>query len=161
MPEDVNRRVTLDFQRSPGHLVRRCLQLHSTFFAEATAGYEITAPQWAALRALHERPGIEQAKLAEIVAYDRSTIGGLIDRLESKGLVCRSFDVTDRRLKRLNLTPAGHRLFETLRDRVRGVTNRFVEPLSADEVEQLLQLLERLLDRTQADETAPAARAAV
>jgi MarR family transcriptional regulator, lower aerobic nicotinate degradation pathway regulator len=142
--------VALEFQRSPGHLVRRCLQLHSTMFAEATAGYDITSPQWAALRALHERPGIEQAKLSELIAYDRSTIGGLVDRLESKGLVGRSFDVADRRLKRLNLTPAGHRLFEELRDKVRSVTHRFIEPLEPDEVEQLLSLLERLLDRSEA-----------
>jgi DNA-binding MarR family transcriptional regulator len=128
-------------------------------FAEATAGHDITPPQWAALRALHERPGIEQAKLAEIVAYDRSTIGGLVDRLETKGLVCRSSDATDRRLKRLNLTPTGRQLFEALRDKIRSVTNRFVEPLAPPEVEQLLSLLERVLQREALDADATARRA--
>lgn len=142
--------MALEFQRSPGHLVRRCLQLHTTMFAEGTAGYDITSPQWAALRALHERPGIEQAKLSELIAYDRSTSGGLIDRLEAKGLVCRSADVVDRRLKRLNLTPAGHVLFEKLHERVRAVSTRFVAPLSKSETEQLLSLLERLLEPAEA-----------
>ncbi len=77
-------RVALDFQRQPGHLIRRCLQLHHTMFADGVAGHTITVPQWAAIRALHEFPGIEQAKLSELVAYDRSTIGGLVDRLEAK-----------------------------------------------------------------------------
>lgn len=153
--------MALEFQRSPGHLVRRCLQLHTTMFAEGTAGYDITSPQWAALRALHERPGIEQAKLSELIAYDRSTSGGLIDRLEAKGLVCRSADVVDRRLKRLNLTPAGHALFDALHNQVRAVTHRFVEPLAPDERELLLSLLERLLDRQPARDEAPSQPAAV
>jgi DNA-binding MarR family transcriptional regulator len=153
--------VTLQFQRSPGYLVRKCLQLHSAFFAEATAGFDITPPQWAALRALHDRPGIEQTKLAEIIATDRSTIGGLIDRLESKGFVYRGADSKDRRLKRLSLTPAGHALFTSLSDKVRSVTNRFVEPLQPEEVEQLLQLLERLVYRDEAGATELSQRTAV
>ncbi len=143
--------MALDFQRAPGHLIRRCLQLHGALFAEGTAGHGITSAQWAALRALHECPGVEQVKLAELIGYDRSTIGGLVDRLESKGLIGRSFDAADRRLKRLNLTPAGHQLFDLLRDRVRAVTHRFTSPLSAEEVDKLVSLLQRLLDREYAD----------
>jgi DNA-binding MarR family transcriptional regulator len=142
--------MKLDFQRSPGHLIRRCLQLHGTLFAEHTNGYGITSPQWAAIRALHECPGVEQAKLAELIAYDRSTIGTMVDRLEAKGLVERSADAADRRLKRLNLTPAGHVLFEKLHERVRAVSTRFVAPLSKSETEQLLSLLERLLEPAEA-----------
>jgi DNA-binding MarR family transcriptional regulator len=153
--------LALEFQRSPGHLVRRCLQLHTTMFAEEMAGYDITSPQWAALRALHERPGIEQAKLSELIAYDRSTIGGLVDRLEAKGLVGRSADAVDRRLKRLNLTPAGQALFETLHHKVRAVTHRFVEPLAPEEIDQLLSLLERLLARRPADAESLSRAAAV
>ena len=142
--------MPLDFQRSPGHLIRRSLQLLNTFFAEGTAGLGITAPQWAALRALHECPDIEQIKLSDIIAYDPSTIGGLVDRLEAKGLVGRSLDASDRRLKRLNLTAAGHVFFEAYRENVRAVTNRYIAPLEPAEVEQLVSLLERLLDRSTA-----------
>jgi DNA-binding MarR family transcriptional regulator len=139
------------FQRSPGHLIRRCLQLHGAMFAEHTNGYGITSPQWAAIRALHECPGVEQAKLAELIAYDRSTIGTMVDRLEAKGLVERRADASDRRLKRLHLTSAGSALFETLHRRVRAVSTRFVAPLSKSETEVLLSLLERLLDAEGAD----------
>jgi MarR family transcriptional regulator, lower aerobic nicotinate degradation pathway regulator len=138
--------VTFDFQRSPGHLIRRCLQLHGAMFAEHTDGYGITSPQWAAIRALHECPGVEQAKLAELIAYDRSTIGTMLDRLEAKGLVERRSDAADRRLKRLHLTAAGAALFDALHQRVRSVSSRFVAPLSKKETELLLSLLERLLD---------------
>ena len=138
--------MKFEFQRQPGHLIRRALQLHGTLFAENTNGYGITSPQWAALRALHECPGVEQAKLAELIAYDRSTIGGLVDRLEAKGYAARSSDAADRRLKRLNLTPAGQAVFDALHARVRAVSTRFVSPLSTAETEQLLSLLERLVD---------------
>jgi len=146
-PNPYSERVTLDFQRQPGHLIRRCLQLHHTMFADGVAGRNITVPQWAAIRALHEFPGIEQAKLSELIAYDRSTIGGLVDRLEAKGLVARSQHAADRRAKLLNLTAEGQVLFESLHSRVREVTSAFVAPLSPDEAAQLVALLERLLDR--------------
>ena len=116
-------------------------------FVQATAGHGITPGQWAAVRALYEFPGVEQARLADLIGCDRATTGGLVDRLESKGLVERRADQNDRRLKRLTLTTAGEGLFDQLRDSVRGVTNHFVAPLSSEEREQLVTLLERLLER--------------
>ncbi len=137
--------MTPGFQRTPGHLVRRAHQLHNTIFAQETLGHDITAPQFAALRALSEFPDIDQTTLSRIIAFDRATIGGLVERMEAKGLVRRSTGRDDRRVRRLRLTAQGSALLEKLRPRLVRVSERMLEPLAPHERQQLLDLLERVL----------------
>jgi DNA-binding MarR family transcriptional regulator len=134
-----------DFYRSAGHLVRRAHQIHDTIFAEETAGFDITSPQYAALRAVAEYPEIEQTALSDAIAYDRSTIGGLVDRLEAKGMLRRTIGTRDRRTKLLTLTPAGTELLRKLKSRVPRVQERILAPLSARERATFLALLERVV----------------
>ncbi len=137
--------MTKGFQGTPGHLVRRAHQLHNTIFSQETLGYDITAPQFAALRALHEYPDIDQTTLSKIIAFDRATIGGLVDRLESKGLVRRTTDDRDRRIRSLRLTLQGRSLLRRLRPILERVSERMLERLSADEQAQFIGLLERII----------------
>ena len=57
----------------PGHLIRRLHQISvSTFTAETAAeGFDLTQVQYAALFTLRGHPGIDQATLAGLIAYDR------------------------------------------------------------------------------------------
>ena len=135
-----------DLYRSAGHLVRRAHQIHDTIFAEETSGYDVTSPQYAALRAVAEQPGIEQTALSDAIAYDRSTIGGLVDRLEAKGMMRREAGTRDRRTKQLTLTPAGTKLLRELQSRVPRVQKRILAPLSAEEQATFTALLERVVD---------------
>lgn len=98
----------------PGHLIRRLHQIHVSVFAERMrgAGLDLTSPQFGALMALSERPGIDQATLAGIVALDRPTTGGVVERLEARGLIARTPSSRDRRAKALSLTEAGLALLE-------------------------------------------------
>src|SRR5689334_11413862 len=57
-------------------------------------------------------------KLAETLACDASNVTGLVDRLESRGLVRRRPSPADRRVRVLDLTPTGARLRELLVDRI-------------------------------------------
>jgi DNA-binding MarR family transcriptional regulator len=132
--------------RSIGHLVRRTHQLHNMVFAEETAECDVTAPQIAALHALEVFPDIDQTRLSAIIAYDRATIGGLVDRLEAKGYVRRSESYGDRRRKRLNLTAAGRTLLDDLRPNLTRVQRRILAPLSPEEQTTLLDLLERVIE---------------
>jgi DNA-binding MarR family transcriptional regulator len=72
---------------------------------EAAAAAGVTAAQAAVLMML--RKPLSMAKLAEQMGCDASNITGMVDRLESKGLVVRSTDATDRRVKRITLTAGG------------------------------------------------------
>ena len=50
------------------------------------------------------------SRLADTLSCDASNVTGLVDRLESRGLVRRQSSLQDRRVKVLQLTPAGARL---------------------------------------------------
>jgi DNA-binding MarR family transcriptional regulator len=137
--------MTSAFQRTPGHLVRRAHQRHGTIFAEETAGDDVTAPQFAALRALEAFPGIDQSALSRVIAFDRATIGGLVERLEAKGLVHRTTGVHDRRVRSLRLTAAGRGALRRLRPKAQRVSERMLAPLTAEERATFLALLERIV----------------
>ena len=68
--------------------------------------------QFAVLQALEAQPGVDQKTLAHLVSFDTSTIGAVIDRLEAKALLTRSLSPEDRRVRLLNLTPAGQAMLE-------------------------------------------------
>jgi DNA-binding MarR family transcriptional regulator len=133
------------FVRTLGYLVRRCHQAHNVIFAELTDGHNITSPQWAALRAIDAYPGLDQATLSDVIAYDRATIGGLVDRLELKGLVRRSVGA-DRRAKQLNLTEGGHALIDAAGPMLAKLPERLLERLDPEERTTFIRLLERILN---------------
>ena len=109
-----------------GHLIRRLHQQSTQVFQSETlaAGFELTSVQFAALDAVAAQPGIDQASLAAAISFDRATIGGVIDRLELKGLVQREVSEADRRARCLRLTPAGRRLLAAVRPVVERLAAR-------------------------------------
>ena len=129
----------------PGHLVRRLHQISTSVFAErmATAGHDVTPVQYAALATLADHPGIDQATLAGLIAYDRVTIGGVVDRLEAKGLIERAVNDRDRRSRVLKLTGAGAALAADLAPIVIGLQDDILGGLDAGERARLLELLEK------------------
>lgn len=116
MHEAVNGRQAVHVTEMAGHLIRRLHQHSTQVFAARTkdAGFDITPVQFAALDAIKDTPGIDQAGVAERIAYDRATIGEVINRLVAKGLVERAVNDTDRRARVLRLTADGVETFEAL-----------------------------------------------
>jgi DNA-binding MarR family transcriptional regulator len=49
------------------------------------AGHALTSVQTAATGAIHANPVINHSSLAELIAHDRATFGGVVERLEAKG----------------------------------------------------------------------------
>ena len=90
-----------------------------------------------------ERP-MPMGQLAETLACDASNVTGLVDRLESRGLVSRRPSAEDRRVKVLVLTPTGSRLRALLLDRMTAPPAA-LERLSLREQRELVRLLTRLL----------------
>ena len=83
-------------------------------------------------------------QLAATLACDASNVTGLVDRLESRGLVRRRPAAGDRRVKVLVLTPTGARLRAVIVDRM-AAPPAALERLSAVEQRALVRILERLL----------------
>jgi DNA-binding MarR family transcriptional regulator len=130
-----------------GHLIRRLHQQSTQVFQARTrdAGLDLTSVQFAALDAIAGQPGIDQASLAETISFDRATIGGVIDRLEGKGLVERVVSDQDRRARLLHLTREGKRLLAASRPVVEALQAQILEPLSASERAAFMALARKAL----------------
>ena len=131
-----------DVSRMPGHLIRRLHQISTHVFMARTreAGFDLTPVQFAALDAIRENPGIDQAGLADAVAKDRATIGAVADRLEQKGLVSRKVNVRDKRARKLALTDEGDALVATLRPLVEQLQAEILPGLDETEYQLFIEL---------------------
>ncbi len=118
-----------------GHLIRRLHQQSTQVFVQRThaAGFDLTPVQFAALDAIHASPATDQARVAEMIAYDRATIGGVIERLEQKGWIRRVVSERDRRARELSLTPEGLRVRDALLPIVRALQGDILQSLDEQE----------------------------
>lgn len=144
---DTRDRGETEIHTMPGHLIRRMHQASTAIFdiEMRRAGFDLTPVQYAALNVIGRRPGLDQATLAAEIAYDRVTIGGVVDRLEQKGLLRREIDREDRRSRRLYLEVSGADLLQAVGPSVHRVQDEMLDGLSIDERQSLLDLLRKAL----------------
>jgi DNA-binding MarR family transcriptional regulator len=99
----------------------RAVDLYSHWLAEE---HGLTGPQLAVLRAAAQHPAMTPGRLAAAVHLSRSTVTGIVDRLEVRGLVVRSRNAKDRRSVVLSVTEKGEDLLKAapplLQDRLRN-----------------------------------------
>jgi DNA-binding MarR family transcriptional regulator len=134
-----------DFVHAPGHLIRRAQQMAVSVFAENLAAFDVTPVQFAILNALIDTPGTDQVSLAARVALDAATSGSVIGRLEAKGWVRREASPQDRRRKLLWLTAKGKKAVIAMAPQVTQVQALILQPLQAQEQQQLMDLLAKLV----------------
>ncbi len=130
----------------PGYLFRRMQQIAVTIFMEECKAFDLTPVQYAALVANRTHPGIDATRLSAVIAFDRSTLGNVIERLESKGLVERKPAREDKRVKLLTLTRSGAALLRNIMPSVDRAQARMLQPLKAADRKTLLALLSQLVD---------------
>lgn len=82
-------------------------------YALQAAEFDLTLGQGKVLIALQPGESIAMRELADRIRFNRSNLTGVVDRLEERGLLHRKPDPTDRRVKELELTPAGTELRST------------------------------------------------
>lgn len=132
----------------PGHLARRFQQIAVAVFhmEVSAAGYDLTPVQYAALRAVEADPGLDQATLAGRIAYDRTTITGVVDRLAQKGLVLRATNTADRRVRELRCTDEGRRVLRDVEPAVEAAQRSMLRGLTSDEAADFLRLMRKAID---------------
>lgn len=99
---------------------------------------------WIVLSALSEEGVVSQTVLASRVHVEGATITHHVDRLEELGLVRRRTDPADRRVRRIEPTPAGRRLHKRLLAETRKLEAAMLDGLGEDERDQLGRLLDRI-----------------
>jgi len=147
----------MDLFQMPGHVIRRLHQRSTNLFQREMkqAGQDLTPVQFAALQAVAAQPGIDQAGVAGRIAYDRATIGGVIERLEHKGFVTRVISPRDRRAREVRLTPAGQQLLSEIEPIVAAFQPRILPGLSDQERQQFLALATQAIKVAEAPEIDP------
>ncbi|KIC08169.1 MarR family transcriptional regulator [Leisingera sp. ANG-M1] len=135
----------LDIHTLPGHLIRRLHQISVAQFMErmAAEGVDLTPVQFSAMAAIRSHPGIDQASVAGLIAYDRATLGKVVDRLAEKGLVARKVSKADRRAREVRLTRAGETLLEQILPVVQAAQPGILTGLSDSERETFISLLQK------------------
>ena len=83
---------------------------------DLAAEFDLTLSQLHALK--HLEVPYSQRELAQQLNYDASNVTDIVDRLEERGLVTRTIDPSDSRVRRLVLTPEGEAVRRKLFERV-------------------------------------------
>ncbi len=109
----------------------------------AAATHDLTPLQAKALLAAEE--SVPTRRIAERLHAEPSNVTVIIDRLESRGLVERSLDPGDRRVKRVAATEAGRTVAADLRARMPFAAEPLAK-LSTRQREDLRALLHLVLD---------------
>ena len=133
-----------EVSKSIGFLLAKSYQRACAIYKEKFGRYELTPQQFGLLRFLWEEDGVTQVELSNRSHVDRTTIGGLIDRLEHSALLKRVPHPEDRRAYRIFLTDAGKSLERELAPLAEELHVAILEPLSPDEVEALILILQKL-----------------
>lgn len=139
----------------PGHLIRRAQQISTALFTEACGACDLTAVQFAALFAIRANPDVDATRLSALIAFDRSTIGDVLERMEAKGWISRGPSPLDRRIKLLRLSVAGEQLLQTVEPAIRRVQERLLAPLAPQDRVTMVRLLGELAELHNEVTTAP------
>jgi DNA-binding MarR family transcriptional regulator len=131
---------------APGYLFRRMQQIAVAIFVEECKAFDLTPVQYAALVAIHTHPGIDATRLSAVIAFDRSTLGNVIERLEAKKLIERKPSAEDKRVKLLHITRSGAALLRDIAPSVDHAQARMLQPLKAADRKALMALLAQLVD---------------
>jgi DNA-binding MarR family transcriptional regulator len=132
---------TLELNGLPGHDIRRLHQIAVALFMQEAGELGVTPVQYAALQAVQNTPGIDQRTLARAIGFDTSTIAGVIDRLEARGLMQRNASAQDRRVRLLTLTQAGQRMVADVVPAMLRAQARILAPLPPAERDAFMRML--------------------
>jgi DNA-binding MarR family transcriptional regulator len=135
--------------------IRRVFKAVNDHSKKAEHETGITGPQLWTIKTISENSPINVKDLAARIFLHPATVVGIIDRLESKGLVRRMRSKDDRRNVEIELTESGRRLVAGSPEVAQGLLVRGLKSLSVNELENLADGLEKLVKILHAQELPP------
>jgi MarR family transcriptional regulator, lower aerobic nicotinate degradation pathway regulator len=155
MPSTQQRSLKVDLEDQPGHHIRRLHQIAVAIFLQEAQTQGLTPVQYAALQAVANAPGVDQRTLAKSIGLDTSTTGGVVDRLQARGLLLRGASLEDRRVRLLTLTDAGQALLRQAIPAMLRAQQLILEPLPPAERQEFMRMLRTLVAANNALSRAP------
>jgi DNA-binding MarR family transcriptional regulator len=131
----------------PFHLMRRLFQEHTAQWQKTLP--ELTKQQYSVLCAVADRPDIEQADLIDVAISTKATLAEMLMRMEKRGLLVRKPGIHDRRRRFISLTGAGEEALNRGRPAANEVDSKFLNRLSAEEQQTLVQLLQKMVMKSE------------
>jgi DNA-binding MarR family transcriptional regulator len=125
----------------------RAVDLHSK---KLRSTFAITGPQLICLHAVVEEGPMSTSMIAGKIHLSASTVVGILDRLEVKGLVLRLRDTRDRRVVNVSATPSGKRLIEKAPSPLHAGLAGALKSLPEIEQATIALSLERIVDLMEA-----------
>ncbi len=129
--------------------LRRVFQVVNERSKRAERETGLTGPQLWTIKVVAESGPVKITELARRMYLHPATVGGILDRLEAKGLVERTRSRQDRRVVRVELTLQGKELVATSPEVVQGLLVTGLEHLGPEKLRNIAAGLEdmvRILD---------------
>jgi DNA-binding MarR family transcriptional regulator len=129
--------------------IRRLVQSKQLYTKELEKKYSVTAAQLNCLLALHEYGPLPSSQIAKAIMVKSSTLTGIIDRLEKKGLAERIRNSPDRRIVTIQLTETGRKLADNAPPPIQQRILDGLDRLADKDIKQILdslRLLTMMLD---------------
>jgi MarR family transcriptional regulator for hemolysin len=133
-----------DFQNSIGYWLITTHQAYLRALNEKLVPQGITFRQAQVLGWLAVEGPLTQTELASRMLIEPPTLVGILDRAEQAGLIKRLVSTTDRRSKEVHLLPGAATLWEKIVECGREMRSQAINGLSPQEIETLIQLLEKV-----------------
>jgi DNA-binding MarR family transcriptional regulator len=132
-------------EESIGYLMKRVMVSIVASADKRLAAHELTSAQWGPLMRIRLTGNSTVAELARWLQIDAGAMTRLLDRLEKKGLCRRVRSTEDRRVVRVELTPAGEKAIAEVPAVLAAVLNEHLAGFSETEWKALRDFLERMI----------------
>ncbi|MGE4337769.1 MAG: MarR family winged helix-turn-helix transcriptional regulator [Pigmentiphaga sp.] len=126
-----------------GFHLKRVGLLSNNAYMRSAAEYGVLSGHFGILEIVLDNPGINQRKIGEVLGLDKSSVSPAVTKLEKRQLITRRPGAI-RRSYELFITPLGESLLQSLRTCADEHEEKLAAPLSAEERELLIQLLDRV-----------------
>lgn len=134
----------MELEHCINFILTKVQQSVQQLFKEDLEQFGITPGQYMVLKCLWDKNGETVKQLADRLQLDSSTITGILDRLENKGLIKRKPDPNDRRALSVVLTPEGQALQVSVDQAIVNANHKALERLTQQEAEDLKVLLQKI-----------------
>ena len=131
--------------------LRRIFKAIQIYSQEISREFGTTGPQLWALKTISQQEGLSLSELGKGMYLHPSTITGLIDRLEKKGLVLRERDRTDRRVIKIRLTEKGSALVKKSPNPIQGKMVHGLRKLKREELNAIFNSMQKLVEIMEAE----------
>ncbi|MGN1056034.1 MAG: MarR family winged helix-turn-helix transcriptional regulator [Comamonas sp.] len=133
-----------------GHCTRLAHAVVRPYYAKHMQALDLKPSEFAALSLIADNPGASQKQIAEAIMISASNMTALMDKLLARELIRRESDAADKRLALLYLTDQGQALWTQACAEVQQLERQAWNMLTAQETQQLLQLLHKIIVPKQA-----------